>query len=57
MATVSFSQEKYSVGENEHILTVSILRSGKIESFVVVLVANHPYEGTATGKFYVCISL
>ena len=57
MATVSFSQEKYSVGENEQTLTVSVLRSGQIDSFVVVLVANHPYEGTATGTFCVYISL
>ena len=57
VATVSFSQEVYSVGENEQTLTVSVLRSGQIDSFVVVLVANHPYEGTATGRFCVCISL
>ena len=50
MSSVSFSQVSYSIGENEQTLTVSVVRSGEIESFVVVLVANHPYEGTAAGK-------
>ena len=52
MATVSFSQKTYSVGENKDTLTVSVVRSGDIESTVVVLIANHPYGGTATGKYF-----
>ena len=52
VATVSFSDETYSVGESEQKLIVSILRSGDIESSVVVLIANHPYAGTAFGKFF-----
>ena len=56
VTTVSFSQEAYSIGENEQILTVSVVRSGDTESFVVVLVASHPDEGTATGMllFFLC---
>ena len=30
-------------------LKVSVVRSGDTESHVVVLIANHPYEGSATG--------
>ena len=52
MATVSFSKETYSVDENDQKLILSILRSGDIESSVVVLIANHPYAGTASGKFF-----
>lgn len=51
MAAVSFSQATYSIGENAQTLTVSVVRSGDTELYGVVLVANHPYEGTATGKF------
>ena len=53
MPAISFSQATYSVEENEQILVVSIVRSGDTESFVIVLVANHPYEGTATGKCFI----
>ena len=51
MATVSFSQKAYSVGEREKTLNVSVIRSGDTESYVVVLVANHPTEGLATGMY------
>lgn len=51
VATISFSQEAYSVGESEQTLTVSVVRSGDTDSYVVVLITNHPYKGTATGRF------
>lgn len=47
---VSFSQATYFVQENEQNLRVSISRSGDIDSFTVALVANDPYESTATGN-------
>ena len=52
MAVVSFSQETYIVRENENALNVSVVRSGNTESDVVVLVANRPNEGSATGRFF-----
>ena len=48
---VSFSQEIYFTEESNETLRVSVLRSGDIDSLVVVLVADQPYKGTATGKF------
>ena len=46
---VTFAQGMYSVCEDEQVLTVSVKRSGNMESHVVVLIATHPTEGTATG--------
>ena len=45
---VGFSKEVYSVPENES-LRVSVYRSGDTESHIVVLIASHPNDGTATG--------
>ena len=45
---MSFTQAKYSVGEDEEVLTVSVERSGDSDSHVVVHV--HSSEGTATGQ-------
>ena len=50
-AMVNFSQEIYITEESNETLRVSVLRSGDIDSLVVVLVADQPYKGTATGKF------
>ena len=49
---VSFTQEKYSVREDEPALTVHVSVEGSVESdsHVVVLIATHPSEGTATGE-------
>ena len=47
---ISFSQEAYSVPEERESLSVSVHRFGDTGSHVVVLIANHPYDGTATGK-------
>ena len=52
VAVISFSQEAYSVPENRKLLKVSVQRSGDTESHVVVLIASHPYDGTATGKSF-----
>ena len=52
VARVSFSQATYFVAENNKTLRVTILRTEDIESSVVVLVTNHPYESTATGKVW-----
>jgi len=49
---VSFSQEIYFTEESNETLRVSVLRSGDIDSLVVVLVADQPYKGTATGKLF-----
>ena len=50
MATVSFSEETYSITENVPKLNVTVVRSGDIDSSVTVQIMNHPFEGTATGK-------
>ena len=47
---VSFTQERYSVREDEGVLTVSVERSGTIEGRVLVLIATCHTEGTATGE-------
>ena len=36
--------------EDEEVLTVSVEGSGDSDSHVVVLIATHPSEGTATGE-------
>ena len=46
---MTFARGMYSVWEDEQVLTVSVERSGDTESHVVVLIATHPTEGTATG--------
>ena len=46
---VSFTRGIYSVREDEEVLTVSVERSGDSDSHVMVLIATHPSEGTATG--------
>ena len=48
---MSFSQGNYSIMEDEKVVTVSVKRSGCSHSLVVVLIATHPSEGTATGKY------
>ena len=48
---VSFTRGNYSVREDEGVLTVCVERSGDSDSHVVVLIATHPSEGTATGKY------
>ena len=50
MPVVSFTQERYSVREDEGVLTVSVERSGTTEGHVLVLIATRPTEGTATGE-------
>ena len=52
---VSFTQGTYSVREGEEVLTVSIERSGDSDSHVMVLIATHPSEGTATGQCIVYV--
>ena len=54
MATVSFSQEVYFVGENENMLNVSVVCSGKTtaKSLAVVLVASGSKKGSATGMLF-----
>ena len=52
MATVSFSQESYDVGENENTVNVSVVRSGDTESQIVVLIASDPIESSATGTSF-----
>ena len=47
---MSFTQAMYSVREDEEVLTVSVERSGDCDSHVMVLIATHPSEGTATGQ-------
>ena len=47
---MSFTQAKYSAREDEEVLTVSVERSGDSDSHVVVHVATHSSEGTATGQ-------
>ena len=46
-----FTQAKYSVREDEEVLTVSIEKPGDRDLHVMVLIATHPSEGTATGKY------
>ena len=48
-SNVTFAQGMYSVRENEEVLTVFVERSGDSDSHVMVLIATHPSEGTATG--------
>ena len=52
---VSFTQAMYSVREDEEVLTVSVERSGDSDSHVMVLIATHPSEGTATGQCVVYV--
>ena len=52
MPTVSFAEETYSVAENVPKLNVTVVRSGDINSSVTVQIANHPFDGTATGKLF-----
>ena len=47
---MSFTHGNYSVREDEGVLTVSVRRSGDSNLYVLVLIATHPSEGTATGK-------
>ena len=47
---MSFTQGNYSVREDEGVLTVWVERSGDSESHVVIHIATHPSEGTATGE-------
>ena len=49
MATVSFSQATYSVRDDEGTLTVTVERFSDPESYIGVLIATHPTDGTATG--------
>ena len=51
---MSFSQENYSVTENEKVLTVSVKRYVGSDAHVV-LIATHPSEGTAKGKGIYCV--
>jgi len=51
VAMVNFSQGIYITEESNETVRVSVLRSGDIDSLVVILVADQPYKGTATGKF------
>ena len=52
---VTFSQQTYSVREDEGILTVTVERYGDTEGHIVALIATHPTEGTANGNFKPCI--
>ena len=54
---VSFTQGMYLVREDEEELTVTVERSGDSDSHVMVLIATHPSEGTATGQCIVYIIL
>ena len=51
VATVSFSQEEYTVREGEQRVTVSIVRSRNTTSNVVIMIASRPSEGSATGTY------
>ena len=55
---MSFTQGMYLVREDEEVLTVSVERSGDSDSHVMVHIATHPSEGTATGQcnVYIIIS-
>ena len=46
---MSFTQAMYLVREDGEVLTVSVERSGDSDSHVMVRIATHPSEGTATG--------
>ena len=48
---VTFTQDTYSIGEDDKVLTVSVERSGDSDSHVVVNITTHPSEGTATGQY------
>ena len=37
------------VAENAKVVTIDLVRSGDTSSEVVVLIGNHPYDGSATG--------
>ena len=52
---MSFTQAMYSVREDEEVLTVTVERSGDSDSHVMVLIATHPSEGTATGQCVVYV--
>ena len=47
---MSFTRGMYLVREDEEVLTVSVEKSGDSDSHVMVLIATHPSEGTATGQ-------
>ena len=49
VATVSFSQSKFNVMENEEVVTIQLVRSGDTSIEAVVLIGTHPYKGSATG--------
>ena len=51
MATVSFSQSKFSVMENEKAITIKLVRSGDTSTEAVVLIGTHSYKGSATGQW------
>ena len=48
---VTFRQQTYSVREDVGVLTVTVERYGDTEGHIVALIATHPTEGTANGKF------
>ena len=56
VATISFSKSTYKVAENEEAAVIEIVRSGNIETEVVVLIGSHTYQGSATGKFLIICS-
>ena len=53
---MTFAQGMYSVREDEQVLTVSVERSGDSDSPVMVHIATHPSEGTATGQCVIIFS-
>ena len=55
--TISFSQGNYSATEDEKVVTVSVTRSGCSDSYIVVLLATHSSEGTATGEYILYSSI
>ena len=52
---MSFTRGMYLVREDEEVLTVTVERSGDSGSHVMVLIATHPTEGTATGQCIVYV--
>ena len=57
VARISFSQSEFMVKENEEVIRVELVRSGDTSMEVIVLIASHPYEGSAAGIGMIIISI
>ena len=50
VATISFSQSKFTALENEEFARVELVRTGDISREAVVLIGSDPYKGDAAGN-------